>query len=303
MSSDIGEKIKNRRKKLGMTQAELAGSGITRNMLSLIENGSANPSVKTLEYISERLGVTAAYFFTSEKYHHDEIDREKRESIRKLYLDKNYRECVDTVKKYYPRINDIPDEILLILAESAMLVGKKLTLKGAFESARIYLELSKQYSEKCAYPTEWIDTHVYIYEAMIENIDCPVQSLDKDYFFALRRSTGYEFYNYLYALKLIDEKRGEDAAQFLKYNKTIEPSHKEHINAKFMMLSENNEIKAQALEILRNMIKKAPSYPLDAITRYLILKDIEDLARAIGNYELAYKYASMRIKIISDMRD
>ena len=54
---EIGEKIKSLRLAKRMTQSELAGDQITRNMLSLIENGSALPSLTTVIYLSERLGV------------------------------------------------------------------------------------------------------------------------------------------------------------------------------------------------------------------------------------------------------
>lgn len=303
MRSNIGEKVRIRRKSLGLTQQQLAGDGITRNMLSLIENGSSMPSVQTLEYLADRLGVSVAYFFMDDYNNYDKSEQTKRNEIRKLYQERKFEDCVDNIKKYYRRTEDMPDEILLICAESAMYAGRKKALKGAFESAGQYLSKAREYSQACSYSTEWIDANIFLYESIIENSDCPIQSLDKDYYMKIRRSTGYEYFNYLYAIRLIDEKRGEDAAQFLKYNKTIEPSHKEHLNAKFMMLSDNNELKAQALELLCNMIKKAPSYPLDAITRYLILKDIEYAARALDNFEMAYKYATMRLKIISDMRD
>ncbi len=303
MPYNIGEKIKSRRKALNLTQAQIAGECITRNMLSLIENGNATPSLQTLEYLSERLEVPMAYFFSEDYDHEKTADEQTRLVIKKLYFEKSYELCVDTAIEHYTHIDDMPDELLLICAESAMLCGKSKTLKGAFESATYYLNMSRRFSSKCAYSTDWIDANVYLYESMIENSDCPIQSLDKEYYMKLRRCIGFEHYSYLYAIRLIDEKRGEDAAQFLKHNKVIETAHKEHINAKFMMLSENNELKFQALEFLCDMIKKAPSYPLDAITRYLILKDIEESARALDNYEMAYKYATMRLKIIADMRD
>lgn len=58
---NIGEKIKELRASKMMTQKELAGDVITRNMLSQIENGSANPSLSTLNYLAERLGVPVGY--------------------------------------------------------------------------------------------------------------------------------------------------------------------------------------------------------------------------------------------------
>ncbi len=303
MLTHLGEKIKNRRKALNFTQSQIAGDLITRNMLSLIENGNATPSLQTLEYLATRLEVPITYFFTEDFEFDNTADEQAKQTVKKLYFEKKYSECVDTAVSYYKHVDDMPDELLLICAESAATVGKSKTLKGAFESATHYLNHAREFSLKCSYPTDWIDANVLLYESMIENSDCPIQSLDKEYYMKLRRCNGFEYYNYLYAIRLIDEKRGEDAAQFLKHNKVIEPAHKEHINAKFMMLSENNELRTQALDLLCDMIKKAPSYPLDAISRYLILKDIEESARALDNFEMAYKYATMRLKIISDMRD
>ena len=57
----IGEKIKQLRQAKLMTQAELAGNHITRNMLSSIEHGTALPSLPTAIYIAERLNVPVGY--------------------------------------------------------------------------------------------------------------------------------------------------------------------------------------------------------------------------------------------------
>lgn len=45
----LGQKIKEARLERNMTQKDVVGDYITRNMLSKIENDSATPSVKTLE--------------------------------------------------------------------------------------------------------------------------------------------------------------------------------------------------------------------------------------------------------------
>ena len=60
----MGEKIRHARQSKGMTQRQVAGDRITRNMLSKIENGSATPSIKTLNYIAERLGLPSSYFLS-----------------------------------------------------------------------------------------------------------------------------------------------------------------------------------------------------------------------------------------------
>ena len=58
----LGEKIKAARVGAGLSQRMLCGDRITRNMLSQIENGSAKPSVKTLEYLAGQLGKPVSYF-------------------------------------------------------------------------------------------------------------------------------------------------------------------------------------------------------------------------------------------------
>ena len=59
---ELGEKIRRSRQALGLSQRQLCGEEITRNMLSLIENGTAKPSMKTLTLLAERLGKPVSYF-------------------------------------------------------------------------------------------------------------------------------------------------------------------------------------------------------------------------------------------------
>ena len=60
----LGQKIKAARLERGMTQKELVGDYITRNMLSKIENDSATPSVRTLEYLARALDLPTSYFLS-----------------------------------------------------------------------------------------------------------------------------------------------------------------------------------------------------------------------------------------------
>ena len=53
----LGEKIKAARKRKGMTQSDLAGKQITRNMLSAIESGRANPSLDTIIYLANIVNI------------------------------------------------------------------------------------------------------------------------------------------------------------------------------------------------------------------------------------------------------
>lgn len=59
---ELGEKLRQARLEAGLSQRQLCGDEITRNMLSLIENGSAKPSMKTMQYLAGRLGKSVSYF-------------------------------------------------------------------------------------------------------------------------------------------------------------------------------------------------------------------------------------------------
>lgn len=56
-AAERGKRIKEARISKKMTQSEVVGDFITRNMLSQIENGCAAPSVKTLEYLASVLDI------------------------------------------------------------------------------------------------------------------------------------------------------------------------------------------------------------------------------------------------------
>ena len=59
---ELGKRMKAARLEAGLSQRQLCGERITRNMLSQIENGAARPSMDTLLYLADRLGKPMAYF-------------------------------------------------------------------------------------------------------------------------------------------------------------------------------------------------------------------------------------------------
>lgn len=59
---ELGEKLRQARLEAGLSQRQLCGDEITRNMLSQIENGSAKPSMQTLQYLAAKLGKTVSFF-------------------------------------------------------------------------------------------------------------------------------------------------------------------------------------------------------------------------------------------------
>ena len=62
-SGSLGHKLKTLREEYGLTQAKLASMAeVTAGLVGQIEQGKVQPSLKTLEKLSEVMGVTPCYF-------------------------------------------------------------------------------------------------------------------------------------------------------------------------------------------------------------------------------------------------
>lgn len=59
---ELGKRILQARLEAGLSQRQLCGETITRNMLSQIEHGTARPSMDTLSYLARQLGKPVSYF-------------------------------------------------------------------------------------------------------------------------------------------------------------------------------------------------------------------------------------------------
>ena len=112
---ELGEKIRQARQEAGLSQRQLCGGEITRNMLSLIETGSAKPSMKTLQYLASRLGKSVSYFLEESAVLSP--NREIMDSARQLYDAGNFSEADQVLEDYrFPDpVYDREQEILWVL--------------------------------------------------------------------------------------------------------------------------------------------------------------------------------------------
>ncbi len=111
---DLGKKIKAERLYNKMTQAELCGDFLTRNMLSKIENGVAQPSLNTLLYLSSRLEVSLEYLLDDEDSRDDMQDRRLFNLIKEEFYKENYELCL----QYLQGIKNFTQETEIIFGYS-----------------------------------------------------------------------------------------------------------------------------------------------------------------------------------------
>ena len=137
----IGQRILAARQEAGLSQRQLAGEEMTRNMLSVLEHDGANPSLATLRYLSEKLGKPVSYFLGEDAPSIPEYPQLVR--ARDAYEAGAWRGCLDILGKLQE-----PGEILgrevgvlkilasLALAEEAIAAGRLPYARALLEQAR-----------------------------------------------------------------------------------------------------------------------------------------------------------------------
>lgn len=122
---NLGEKIKQLRKARKMTLVQVAGDKLSKGMLSLIENGKAQPSMESLQHIAKQLGIDVSELMQTGEV--NEI-RELYKQVEQLRLAVNN----EYVKEKYMQLF----QNILDLIEPYVLQGK---LKGqTFEEVSLY---------------------------------------------------------------------------------------------------------------------------------------------------------------------
>ena len=139
---ELGEKIKQARLEAGLSQRQLCGDVVTRNMLSQIENGSARPSMDTLRYFAQQLGKTMSYFLEEDAVLSP--NQQVMAGARKAYDSGEWETVLETLKEFRQ-----PDELFcrernllealatLELARNALSQGKDLWARQLLEELKL----------------------------------------------------------------------------------------------------------------------------------------------------------------------
>ena len=156
---NLGEKIKALRSAKLMTQAELAGNEITRNMLSRIENGAAQPSLDTLRYIAAKLNVSPGFLLAEPSEEQMYKKRTEINGIKAAYLSGDHHICRDMCLSLE---GDNDDEVGLILAECTLGIATEEFSHGRLREACEYFDLAIEACTQTVYST----AHVFAISAM-----------------------------------------------------------------------------------------------------------------------------------------
>lgn len=290
----LGEKIKAARVERHMTQKDVVGDYITRNMLSKIENGSATPSVKTLEYLAGALGLPAGYFMNETTG--DELIPSSITSARGYFKDGEYEACIQVMEDVDMN-GGYRDEALLLLARAKISLSKRAMTDGRYEEA---IRLAKEaigHNDETIYASAAFRT-----EALLLVARCTME-LGGDFetamaaYQAAYQDQGLgEFYRLTMAEYYIDkgqlEKAKTEMDSIAQLSEATKPA--------YLMLQGRMEIKDNQYDKAAKQLEKAEKLARSTGSDYFmsgLYAMLEQCYREMEDFKKAYHYASMQLQI------
>lgn len=254
-----------------MTQKDLAGDEITRNMLSRIENGAAYPSIGSLLYLSERLEVSPAYFFDESEKTQSEIES----MLCSYYNEGEYEKCI-TAGSALPA-----SESGNILAQCYLNIAVSDFMKMKYKSARESLLLAK---EQCESAADITDTVYNIVMCLLKLHDVAFDmGVDEVSSETLPSYEAMASNFYMFLLSNADSLVNEDE---LSKNSL----YGLHISARAEIAAGNF---GNAVDILKIATKRVSAKTPPALA-FMIYDDLESAALKTDNYKEAYEAARLK---------
>lgn len=164
-SVELGKRIKEARLARKMTQSDVVGDFITRNMLSQIESGTANPSVKTLTYLAKVLQLPVNYLLPDELETFDDSENAADADFQALIKMKNafkredYTMAAKLAEEHLEKDSVIYDEANAVLARSYLEAAKK---SDNPREALGYLKKAQDAADKGIFKSREIRTAVLV---------------------------------------------------------------------------------------------------------------------------------------------
>lgn len=284
---NIGEKIKNIRTAKMITQKEIAGDMITRNMLSRIENGVALPSLPTLLYLSKRLGVPAGYLISddseSDLYYHKYSNYK---NLIKAYKSGEWKICHDLCIMCDPKKED--NELIYFLAKSTLQIAISEFNSGSLRKALPIFEQGCEYAKETVIDTSSVILQSAAYVRFMENISPSFSSelsLNTPFEGALFLDDFCKYERFFASLSDYDP----NSVSWQNENYGL------HLKAKLQMKNQSYDSAVALLSV----ISEDDSLPRPV--KYMIYRDFEECCKKIGDYKSAYELSEAKIQLFEKM--
>lgn len=279
----LGEKLRCIRRERHLTQEAVAGDFITRNMLSRIETDDASPSLETLRYLADRLGVPVGYLLSGEDL---SVCRRPEILLRvqTCYKAGEYAEA----EKLCTENGLSTDETELILCDIFRKKGKEALSHGDFSAAVEHFSHAEEHAEKTTYPTDTIRAEILLFRALLAEAEGKdSRELLSSYKTMLSESVSID--RYLLTLVLNAVREGKDASDT---EALLIPVYKSAAQA-FRAERDGDD---QKIISLLTPIMDDPLIRNDPVLFQTFAKLLEGASASVGDFETAYRFAQKRLE-------
>lgn len=279
----LGEKLRRTRQERGLTQKQLAGERITRNMLSQIENDLAQPSMRTLEYLADALGVEPGWLMMQEQ---SGDAQSALTQARELLREGAFAACLAALEPLSG------EEALLMRAVCARSLAADALDDERFEEARRCAEQALSCSAQCLYPDAALQVSAAgilarcaAAEGSAAEADAAFETYRETY---LRWQSGVGYHLTLARFDL--EREHVQAAEREIWSITELP---EASRAEYLILRGRIAARKEQYENAILYLKQAEEIEgLPKILRRELLMGLERCYKETEQYKLAYEYAA-----------
>lgn len=292
--TDIGEKIKRLRLQRNMTQSDLAGDQITRNMLSRVENGAALPSLPTVWYLAERLGVPAGFLLAEGD--DDRLWRKMNriDDIRRLLRSGNARICLELCREDVGE-GQGDDEIYLIMAQCALTLAREELDAGHLHEVCALLDSALEYARHTLYDTSAIRGTAALYFHFMNRLSSMLYSeVLSDKYDALLGSED-EFARYVLAREALEAGETRRVEAYWQGGREEDPWCR-HLSAHAAML--RGEYAAAGEALLRLLHAESAR---SEVLMYCLFCDLEICCREQSDFRGAYEYSQNKVALLEKM--
>lgn len=289
---NIGEKIKQLRLSKLMTQSDLAGNQITRNMLSSIEHGTALPSLPTAIYIAERLNVPLGYLLSEGEEDFFYRKMSNIANIRRAFAAKDFAGCLSLLSLFG---DESDDELALICAECEYGRGLQAFENGRLRVAAAAWDRALLATARTRFDTTWLRERIAVCFRHLSELSSTLISdvLDAEEI-EHAHALGDVLIEYVMACEALERGHGEAAREFVARHPTS--LYGERLTALLLMREEEYR---KAQDILEKLLAK------DELTfgvlLYEVFGDLETCYRKNDDYKRAYEFSGSRIGLLEKL--
>ena len=284
----LGQKLKKARLDRGLTQAQVVGDRITRNMLSQLENDLASPSVGTLEYLASVLNVRLSWLLADEQ---EEAEAGRTQRLRELLKRGEYAACLDLAPEHTP-----DDEQALALAMAAAQCAQRALEAERFDTARHLAQQGLLWNAGSVYESAQLTLHLRDILARCAQRTGPGQEEAafteyRDAYAAQSARVRYHLAMARYQLE-----RGKTAAAEAELQAVPAPPEENRAEYRILQarLAAATGRYTEAMPALR---RAEASGPLPKLLERELLQTVELAARELQDYKTAYECAARQLKL------